>query len=60
MLGEKPLTDKHTTIYHEFLYIADFCKVIPEESQTNTQSPIINLFFLKTLTVETIENSQEK
>lgn len=47
MLGEKPLTDKNTALYHELLYIAGFCKVIPEENQTNTQSPTISLFFLK-------------
>jgi hypothetical protein len=35
MLSEKPPTDKHTAIYHELLYIAGFCKVIPEENQTN-------------------------
>jgi hypothetical protein len=35
VLGEKPPTDKRTDIYHELLCIAGFCKVIPEENQTN-------------------------
>ena len=61
MLSEKPLTDKHTDIYHELLYIAGFCKVITEENQTNiTTIKYYYSVFLKTLTVEAIENAQEK
>jgi hypothetical protein len=35
MLGEKLATDRHTTIYHELLHMAGFCKVIPGENQSN-------------------------
>jgi hypothetical protein len=62
MLDEKPPTDKHTAIYHELLYIAGLCKVIPEENPRNitTITYYFYFFFIKTLTVEAIENSQEK